>query len=257
MGDDRFARNTLFITPEQQKKIKETRIIFGGVGLGSVIAETALRLGFENFFFVDMDDVELSNLNRQNYETNDVGIPKVEGIKRRLQAINPHANIHIQKTFLKEENIRDYVTSDFDIAINALDYDNNAPFIFDNICIEHGIPSIHPGNFSWAATAFVVLNSRGENINSFNKTQGPQSFFDLLDFMIAKIAQDHEVSTQWIQDRIDILKKDQSIPIPQTVIGASIVAGLTVSIMFGLLFEESKIKAFPHIYYLDTPLVTI
>lgn len=45
--EERYQRNRIYITPEEQCKVKETKILLGGVGLGSVIAECALRLGFE------------------------------------------------------------------------------------------------------------------------------------------------------------------------------------------------------------------
>jgi len=38
--------------------------LLGGAGIGSIIAECALRFGFENIVIVDGDRVELSNLNR-------------------------------------------------------------------------------------------------------------------------------------------------------------------------------------------------
>ena len=70
----RYNRNWLFVSPEQQEKIKNTWVIMGGAGLGSVIAEAALRLGFEKFIIIDGDIVDESNLNRQNY-IEDILIP--------------------------------------------------------------------------------------------------------------------------------------------------------------------------------------
>jgi tRNA A37 threonylcarbamoyladenosine dehydratase len=68
-----YRRNFLYISESNQEKIKNFRILIGGCGLGSVIAECALRLGFENLTVIDGDKVELSNLNRQNYTQKDIG----------------------------------------------------------------------------------------------------------------------------------------------------------------------------------------
>ena len=54
----RYDRNRLYITEEEQQKIRDTKIVFGGAGIGSVIAECALRFGIENITFVDGDKVE-------------------------------------------------------------------------------------------------------------------------------------------------------------------------------------------------------
>ena len=64
---NRYSRNRIYISDEEQEKIRNVRILLGGAGIGSVIAECALRMGFEDIVIVDGDKVELSNLNRQNY----------------------------------------------------------------------------------------------------------------------------------------------------------------------------------------------
>ena len=44
---DRYSRNRIYVSEEEQEKVRRTRILLGGAGIGSVIAECALRLGFE------------------------------------------------------------------------------------------------------------------------------------------------------------------------------------------------------------------
>ena len=90
-----YRRNYLYINSGNQEKIKNYRVLIGGCGLGSVIAECALRLGFENICIIDGDKVELSNLNRQNYTYNDIGKFKVDALKARLLQINSHAKITV------------------------------------------------------------------------------------------------------------------------------------------------------------------
>ena len=43
-----FVRNRLYISGEQQEKIGQARILLAGAGLGSVIAECMVRIGFQN-----------------------------------------------------------------------------------------------------------------------------------------------------------------------------------------------------------------
>ncbi len=68
--------------------------IFGGAGIGSIIAECALRMGFETITIIDGDKVEKSNLNRQNYRLEDVGNYKAESLAKRLLSINPLSENH-------------------------------------------------------------------------------------------------------------------------------------------------------------------
>ena len=118
---ERYLRNRIYISDEEQKIIKDCPIILGGSGIGSVIAECALRLGFENITIIDGDKVELSNLNRQNYTEEDIASEKVESINARLKAINKEANIEVYNSFITETNVEKFIKGHA-IAINALDF---------------------------------------------------------------------------------------------------------------------------------------
>ena len=70
--EERYIRNRLYVLPEEQQLLKDFHILLGGAGIGSIIAECALRFGFENITIVDGDFVEESNMNRQNYVMEDI-----------------------------------------------------------------------------------------------------------------------------------------------------------------------------------------
>ncbi len=95
--DERYNRNRIYVSEEEQDKIRGTRILLGGAGIGSVIAECALRFGFEDIVIVDGDKVELSNLNRQNYVKTDIGKSKAECLAKRLLRINPQSQYSISR----------------------------------------------------------------------------------------------------------------------------------------------------------------
>ena len=116
---DLTLRNIGYITPETQEKIRSTRVLIAGCGVGSVFAEAAVRLGYEQFVLVDHDTIDLHNLNRQNFTAEDIGSYKVDALAKRLRAINPEAKI---------ETIRDKVT-----VANAPVIVRKADLIFDTI----------------------------------------------------------------------------------------------------------------------------
>ena len=58
---ERYSRNRIYVSDEEQEKIRQTRILLGGAGIGSIIAECALRFGFEKMTIVDGDKIEESN----------------------------------------------------------------------------------------------------------------------------------------------------------------------------------------------------
>ena len=54
----RYDRNRIYISAGQQERIRSYRVFIGGAGIGSLVAECALRLGFEHITVVDMDSAE-------------------------------------------------------------------------------------------------------------------------------------------------------------------------------------------------------
>ena len=97
---ERYGRNRIYVDAEEQEQVRGFRVFLGGAGIGSIIAECALRFGFETLTIVDGDKVEELNLNRQNYRMCDIGKPKVEALKERLLSINPSANITAVNIFI-------------------------------------------------------------------------------------------------------------------------------------------------------------
>ena len=130
--EERYSRNRIYVSNDEMVKIKNTKILLGGAGIGSIIAECALRFGFESITVVDGDHVELSNLNRQNYMMEDMGTNKAKALVKRLSAINPQATLRAIDTFIDKNNVNQ-IASGYDIAINALDFKDESPFLIEDI----------------------------------------------------------------------------------------------------------------------------
>ena len=243
---EKYIRNRIYVTPHEQEVIKQCRIILGGAGIGSIIAECALRLGFENLTIVDGDRVEESNLNRQNYLASDIGDYKVQALKKRLLKINPTANIIIINKYINQYNVEEFITNK-DIAINALDYKSEIPFIFDEYCQRNGIPVIHPFNIGWGGLVFVVTPES----NKFSDfSSNPDSFeINLVDYIINKFSASGD-SKSWLRDILESLKDENathSLPPPQLSIGSWIVAGMVTNIMFKIAINK-EVRCFPGFY---------
>lgn len=55
--ENRYTSNRLYVSEKEQETIKNFRIIIGGAGIGSIVAECALRFGFEHITIIDGDKV--------------------------------------------------------------------------------------------------------------------------------------------------------------------------------------------------------
>lgn len=213
--------------------------------MGSVIAECALRLGFENICIIDGDHVETSNLNRQNYTFSDVNKLKAEAISDRLKRINPNANITYYPIFLTEQNLYDYVTRECHVAINALDFTSNVPFLFDKVCLDYNIPVLHPYNLGWAGCVFVV-NKEGIHLDTFHaKSEGFEAHFASY---VAKYLRHWNDRKEWLEEVLDAYAKEQErISPPQLSVASWITAGMCTNILFNLAIGR-EVKVFPEFY---------
>ena len=241
------SRNYIYITPDDQKKLKDCRILIGGCGLGSVIAECALRLGFGNFCIIDGDKVELSNLNRQNYTQHDIGNYKVNALYDRLIKINPKANIQAVPEFLTPSNISDYLLPTYSVAINTLDFTSDMPFVFDDICCKQNIPVLHPLNLGWGASVFVIK----ENNMELRKLHPNHKDFEiyLARHIINKLKKQNTLPDYLptVLEEYNLVKHKYESP-PQLSIGSWIVASICTSLLYKL-FLGKQVKIFPNLYF--------
>ena len=72
---------------------KQTILIVGIGGIGSVVAEMLTRCGIGKLILFDYDKVELANMNRMFYLPSHEGLAKVEAAKKSLLDINPDVEI--------------------------------------------------------------------------------------------------------------------------------------------------------------------
>lgn len=103
------------------EKLMQSRVAIAGLGgLGSNIAVSLTRAGVGELFLVDFDTVDLSNLNRQQYDAADIGIPKTEALYNRLMRINPYIKITYKTIRVNETNAAELFGS-FPIVCEAFD----------------------------------------------------------------------------------------------------------------------------------------
>lgn len=96
--------------------------VIGIGGVGSWIVEALARTGIGELTLIDMDDICVTNINRQLPAlSNTIGQLKTEVMQQRVELINPDCSVHIIDDFLSQENIAEYIHSGFDYVIDAID----------------------------------------------------------------------------------------------------------------------------------------
>lgn len=108
-------------TPGVHAKIKRATVGIAGLGgLGSAIAVALARIGVGRLVLADFDVVEPSNLNRQQYFIDQIGLPKSEALLVNLRRINPYVEYESHAVRLEPCNIPSLFSA-ADVMVEAFD----------------------------------------------------------------------------------------------------------------------------------------
>lgn len=89
-----------------QKKLDKARVAIAGLGgLGSNVAFALARIGVGHLHLIDFDQVDITNLNRQQYFIKHVGMYKTEALAQELKEINPYLHVVTDCVRVSEENL--------------------------------------------------------------------------------------------------------------------------------------------------------
>lgn len=108
-------------TPGVHERVKKAVVGIAGVGgLGSAVAVALARIGIGRLIVADFDLIEPSNLNRQQYFIDQIGMPKVSALRDNLARINPYVRVDVVYERLTPENVG-AVFADAEILVEAFD----------------------------------------------------------------------------------------------------------------------------------------
>lgn len=88
----------------QDKFSHATVAICGLGGLGSNIAIALARAGVGKLILIDFDEVDITNLHRQQYRISQIGKYKTEAIVENLGEVNPYIELITHNVRITEEN---------------------------------------------------------------------------------------------------------------------------------------------------------
>jgi adenylyltransferase/sulfurtransferase len=147
---------------EAQQKLKASKVlVIGSGGLGSPVLLYLAAAGVGTIGIVDFDVVDDSNLQRQVlFGINEIGKPKVEAAKRRLESLNPHVQFNIYNTHLNSQNALDII-KDYDVIADGTD---NFPtrYLVNDASVLLNKPNVYASIFQFEGQV-SVFNYTGKN----------------------------------------------------------------------------------------------
>ncbi len=143
-----------------QQKLKQAKVlVIGAGGLGCPILQYLTAVGVGTIGIIDDDAVSISNLQRQIlFSEEDLGKPKVEVAKQKLQKQNPHVTITAHKEQLTTNNQQ--LIKEYDIIVDGTD---NFPsrYLINDVCVLYNKPLVFGSIFKFEGQISVFNYKNG------------------------------------------------------------------------------------------------
>ena len=173
--EEAFSRNLGLINPEEQQRLRNSRVAIAGMGgVGGIHLVTLARLGIGKFAIADGDRFEVANVNRQSgATTRGFGRLKAEVMAEEARSINPQVDLRVLGESITAENADQFLAG-VDLLVDAIDF-----FAFDArrmlyaAARERGIWVVTAGPIGFS-TAWLVFDPDGMSFDAY---------FDLRDGM--------------------------------------------------------------------------
>ena len=239
------TRNSGYVASETQQRIRNTRLLIAGCGIGSSVAVAAARFGFEKFILVDGDVVDAHNLNRQFYDFADIGQPKVEALKNQILRINPEAQVAAIQEYLTADNTG-AIVSRADIVFDTVDFlDLPAILNLHTAARSHNATIMTALSIGFGAGVCLFPGGSGLSLADLiaddvarAATGGGEtpSYAQVFAKIIDRIGQhlDAQVVEQ-IARALTIMEDGKPCPASQVAVGSFTLAALAVSMMHDFL----------------------
>jgi tRNA threonylcarbamoyladenosine dehydratase len=130
--------------------------VIGVGGVGSWTVEALVRSGIGKVTLVDMDDVCITNVNRQLPALDGaIGRPKVAVLAERMRLIHPGCEVRPVAEFLTAQNAERLLAGPFDAVIDAVDRTPVKALIIAG-CVRLGIRAVTVGGAGGRRDATAV-----------------------------------------------------------------------------------------------------
>lgn len=241
--DTFVTRNTGYVASDTQEKIRNSRLLIAGCGLGASTAIAAARMGFCSFVLIDGDQVDAHNLNRQFYDFEDIGAPKVAALKKQILRINPQAQVEAVHANLGQDNVAALV-GQADIVFDTIDFlDLDAILALHTTAQAHGKPVFTALSIGFGAGVLYFPARSSASLAAIiardvhtAQGEGAPSYAAVFGKIMGRIGAhlDPQVVEQ-VGKALTVMEDGRPCPASQIAVGSFTVAALAVSMMHDML----------------------
>lgn len=149
-GDDpydaRFGGVARLLGREALARLRAAHACVVGVGgVGSWTAEALARGGVGAITLIDLDEVCVSNVNRQLHALDgQIGRPKVDVLAERIRLINPACRVEAVQEFFVASNAERLLEPGYSVVVDAIDSVAHKARLLA-ACVARGLPVVTTG----------------------------------------------------------------------------------------------------------------
>lgn len=139
--DARFGGVSRLFSAAGLDRLRRAHVCVIGIGgVGSWAVEALARSGVGALTLVDLDDICVTNVNRQLHAVDgEIGKSKVDAMARRVAAINPECSVRPVHAFFTEASVAEILQPRFDYVLDAIDSPSKKCLLIAS-CRERAIP---------------------------------------------------------------------------------------------------------------------
>ena len=144
--DRRFSGVGRLVGRAGLERVRAAHVAVVGIGgVGSWVVEGLVRSGVEALTLIDLDDVCITNVNRQLPALDgQIGRPKVVAMAERVGLINPTCRVEAVAEFFTAATAERLLAPRFDCVVDAIDGMTNKALLID-ACVKRGLPCVTVG----------------------------------------------------------------------------------------------------------------
>lgn len=156
----RFGGIERLLTPTSFEVLQQSHILIVGIGgVGSWCAESVARTGIGKITLLDLDDVCITNTNRQlNALNSTIGKSKVEVMRERISDIAPECQVQTICDFFDDSTADSILEKKYDIIIDCID-SLQSKCLLINSCKTRNIPLITVGGAGGKIDPLLIRTS--------------------------------------------------------------------------------------------------
>jgi molybdopterin/thiamine biosynthesis adenylyltransferase len=244
-----FARHLGLLSPEEQNRLRSSRVAIAGMGgVGGIHLITLARLGIGAFHIADPDQFELANFNRQYGATlRGLGRRKAEVMAEEARAVNPDLELRVFSEAITPDNVGEFLDG-VDVFVDGIDFfEMDARRLVFREARRSGTWAITAGPIGFSA-AWLVFSPTGM---SFDDYFDFQDRMDRADQLVAFLVGLTPRATQ--RAYLDLTQVDPRVGRgPSAGLACHLCSGVVAAEILKILLGRSPIRPAPWYFQFDS-----